>query len=411
MSTVLTSTHNLQRRLKAGARDSWVLVCSPNFLCLGLKKKWLVPALLLFSLILVPAVLQPTMDFILEKLYPPIENKQFFGLIDLSRADTRLKTRKSQSTYLLWTLAGMAIAASLIGYAPTVLVSAEDEKEKLLKSQRKASGVKGPFRLEGRYRIDAEIGTGAMGVVFSAFDQKLERQVALKELPSFFVRNPERRERFRREALTLAKLSHPGIVHIYDLLDDGDRMVLVMELVCGGTLEDLIAQRAPVAVAEACRLVDSICETLDHVHRAGIVHRDLKPANILVDEKLNLKITDFGLARLLQEDGLTLDGSVMGSPNYMSPEQAAGKASDHRADLYALGIIFYELLTGVPPFVGEPVAVLVQQLSVVPTTLQLIIPELGDEIAGLVMAMLSKNPDERLSDLRDIRARLQAMQG
>ncbi len=410
MSTVLSSAHSLSSRLKVGAKDSWDLVRSPDSLYLGLKKKWLVPTLLLLSLLLVPTVLLPATGFILEKIYPPIENKQLFGLLDLGHADARLEIRKSQSAYLLWTLAGVVIAAGLVGYAPIVRVSAEDQKGQPLKTQHQRSGVKGPFNLEERYRIDAEIGTGTMGVVFSAFDQKLERQVALKELPAVFVRNPERRERFRREALTLARLSHPGIVHIYDLLDDGDRMVLVMELVRGGTLADLIVQRAPVTVAEACRLVDSICETLAHVHQAGIVHRDLKPANILVDEQCNLKVTDFGLARLLQESGLTLEGSLMGSPNYMSPEQAAGKSSDHRSDLYALGIIFYELLAGVPPFEGEPAAVLVQQLSAVPASLQSKIPGLGDEIEGLVMAMLNKNPEERLSDEQDIRARLQAIQ-
>lgn len=411
MSTILSPKHSLITRLKAGAEDSWTLVRSPDSLYLGLKKKWLVPALLFLSLVLVPTLLLPATNVLLELIYPPVEKERLFGLINTTHADKRLEGRKAQSVYLLWGLSGIGILAGLIIYAPIVRFSAEVEKEKLLKALQDAAGVKGPFSLEERYRIDSEIGSGAMGVVFSAFDKKLERDVALKELPSVFVRDPDRRDRFRREALTLAKLTHPGIVHIYDLLDDGDRMILVLELVRGGTLEDLIASRAPVAVPEACRLVASICETLDHVHQKGIVHRDLKPANILIDERQNLKVTDFGLARLLQESGLTLDGSIMGSPNYMSPEQAAGKPTDFRADIYALGSIFYELLTGVPPFVGQPAAVLVQQVSDEPLPPQKRVKGLGSEVSDLVLAMLSKNPDERMSDFQDIHARLQSMQG
>ncbi|MBE0502421.1 MAG: serine/threonine protein kinase [Desulfuromonadales bacterium] len=410
MSTVMSSQHSLLIRLKTGAKDCWGLIRSPDTLYLGLKRKGVVPALLLLSLALVPLVLLPIANLTLEKIYPPITEKKLFGLLHSTAADERLEVRKSQSAYLIWTLAGVAVVIGLIGYAPIVRFSAEIEKEELLKSLQQASGVKGPLNLEDRYRVDDEIGSGAMGVVFSAFDMKLERNVALKELPSVFIRDSERRERFRREALTLAKLTHPGIVQIYDLLDDGERIVLVMELVKGGTLESLIANKAPFAVAEACRLVESISETLAHVHQKGIVHRDLKPANILIDENQNLKVTDFGLARLRQESRMTLDGSVMGSPNYMSPEQAAGQQTDYRTDIYALGIIFYELLTGAPPYTGELAAVMVKQISENPTPPSERIEGLDHEVDSLVMAMLNKNPDERLSDFHEIRARLQRLQ-
>lgn len=407
MSTVLSLKHNFYNQLKSGLKDAWALVRSPDSLYLGLKRKWLIPALLVLSLLLVPTVLIPTSDLLLEKLYPPIE-KKLFGLIKSTQKDKRLEIRKVQSGYLLWSLAGIGVLVGLVIYAPRIRYSAELEKERLLQSLHEASGFKGPINLEDRYRINEEIGSGAMGVVYSAFDKKLERDVALKELPSVFVRDPDRRERFRREALTLAKLTHSGIVQIYDLLDDGERMILVMELIKGGTLESLIETTAPLSVPEACRMINSICETLEHVHQKGIVHRDLKPANILIDDQHNLKVTDFGLARLLLESGLTLDGSIMGSPNYMSPEQASGRATDFRSDIYALGILFYELLSGEPPFQGEPAAVLLQQVSEPPPALQSRVQTVESAVSDLIAEMLIKDPEQRLSDFQVIRERLKA---
>ena len=245
-----------------------------------------------------------------------------------------------------------------------------------------------------------------MGVVYSGFDKTLERTVALKELPATSLRDPELRERFRREALTLAKLTHPGIVHIYDLLDDRRKMVLAMELVRGGTLEGVVDQGAPFAEAEAISMVLAIADTLAHVHQQGIIHRDLKPANILIDEHRNLKVTDFGLARLKQDSDLTLDGSVFGSPRYMSPEQAEGKSADFRSDIYSLGVIFYELLAGEPPFVGEPMAVMAQQVSKEPVAIVERVDNLSEDVASLVMEMLKKDPEERLADLDLIRESL-----
>lgn len=412
MSTVLsTSNQTLYQRLGAGLCVLWGLLREPDALYLGLKKKWLLPACLLLSLILVPVALVPTAHLLLEKLYPPVEKKLIFGLYTKTSTDERLEGRKAQAEVLLWTLSGAAVLVGLMLYAPTIRMAADAEKERLLDTLRRDIGGQGPFRLEDRYRIEEQIGSGAMGVVFSAFDKTLERPVALKELPAAYVKDPERRERFRREALTLAKLTHPGIVPIYDLLDDGDRMILVMELVGGGTLADLIAERAPVAVEEACGLIGQICETLDHVQQNGIVHRDLKPANILIDNRRQLKVTDFGIARLVRESGLTIDGSLMGSPQYMSPEQAKGKTSDFRSDIYSLGVIFYQLLTGSPPFSGEPAAVLLQQISDPPPSLQGRIAEPVDAVEQLVMAMLRKEPAERISDYREIARQLHALGG
>ena len=262
MSTVLLLKHGFLSRLKVGLRDSWSLLRSPDSLYLGLKKKWLAPTLLLLLLLLVPTVLIPSSHFILDKIYPSIEKEQVFGLFKTTHEDERLEVRKSQANYLIWALSGVGAILSLIIYAPIIRFSADTEKVRLLEKWQQTVGSTGSFNLEERYRIDSEIGSGAMGVVFSTFDKILERNVALKELRSTYVEDSERRERFRREALTLAKLTHPGIVHIYDLLDDGERMILVMELVKGGTLEDLIANQAPFAVPEASRLLIQICEAM-----------------------------------------------------------------------------------------------------------------------------------------------------
>lgn len=398
MSTVLSPRQNLLDRLRSGL-NAWItLLREPRFLLVGLRHKGAVPAALLLALLLVPTVLLPLSDAIVEKLYPPVESSTLFGLVDTTRSDERLEPRKVQAALLVWVLAGAGVLVGLLLYGPKLrLVAAVAETE-----DRQAHRP----TLPQRYRIVGEIGRGAMGIVYSAFDSHLEREVALKELPAFFLGDSERRERFRREAQTLARLSHPGIVQVYDLLDQDGRMVLVMELVKGGTLEQRLLDQGRFAVRDACRAVVAIAETLDYMHRNQVMHRDLKPANILLDVDGRLKVTDFGLARLLQDSGMTVDGSVMGSPNYMSPEQAGGRTTDQRADYYALGAIFYHLLTGEPPFAGEPAAVLLQQLNDSPKPPQELVEGLDPKLEQVVLGLLRKDPAERLADAGELTKRL-----
>lgn len=407
MSTVVSIKNNFPDRIKTGLNDSWFLVRAPGSLYLGLKKKWLVPGLLLLSLLLVPTLFLPITHMALEKIYPSTTKDKLVRLFKTNHQNELLATRKTQAAALLWLLFGTGVTFGLVLYAPVVRQASDDENMLLQKPPGDPLPENSLSGLDDRYTIKSEIGSGAMGVVYSAIDRTLERRVALKELPSVFVRDSERRVRFRREALTLAKLTHPGIVHIYDLLDDNRRMILVMELVSGGTLEDLIARKAPFSIDDTCRMIQSVCETLHHVHQNDIIHRDLKPANILIDERGNLKVTDFGLARLRQDSDLTIDGSIFGSPKYMSPEQAEGKTADHRSDIYSLGIIFYELITGAPPFNGAPALVMAQQISKEPTPPVQVVDSVTQDFSDLIMSMLVKDPDNRLVDLQEIRSRLQ----
>ncbi len=223
----------------------------------------------------------------------------------------------------------------------------------------------------GPYAVTAKIGEGGMGEVWQATDTKLKRQVALKILPEAFSADPERLARFQREAEVLASLNHPNIAAIHGLEEADDVRALVLELVEGPTLADRIKQ-GPIPLDEALPIAKQIAEALEAAHEAGVIHRDLKPANIKVREDGTVKVLDFGLAKAFQPDasdpGLsqsptisltaaaTQMGMVIGTAAYMAPEQARGKLVDKRADIFAFGVVLYEMLTGARPFAGDDVS-------------------------------------------------------
>ena len=195
----------------------------------------------------------------------------------------------------------------------------------------------------GKYRIVGQLGRGGMGTVYRAVDQTLDREVAIKVL------NPELADtkiikRFQAEATTLAKLNHPEIATIYELLRLETQLLIVMELVRGETLEKVSVRLGKIEPDRAAYLIDKVLSALEHAHRAGIVHCDIKPANVMVTEHGGVKIMDFGTARVRGAENGTLDGYMMGTPAYMSPEQVLGQELDGRADLYAVGVVFYRLL-------------------------------------------------------------------
>ncbi len=205
-----------------------------------------------------------------------------------------------------------------------------------------------------------------MGEVYQAHDTKLGRDVAIKVLPEAFAHDPERLSRFQREAKTLASLNHPNIAHIYGLEENGGSSYLVMELVPGDTLADRIKRDGAIPVVEALGIAKQIAEALEAAHEKGIVHRDLKPANIKVTPEGKVKVLDFGLAKAFSDDGsnqdiansptmsgaATMQGVILGTAAYMSPEQARGKQVDRRADIWAFGVVLCEMLTGEQLFAG-----------------------------------------------------------
>ncbi len=262
----------------------------------------------------------------------------------------------------------------------------------------------------GRYRLDNEVGRGGMGVVYQALDTALERTVALKELPLHLTARPELARRFRQEARLLARLSHPNIVQVYDLIEDGNRLWIAMEFVEGGTLADAIERAGTLAPTNAVRLGRQLAAGLGFAHEQGVIHRDVKPINVLLTSDGVPKLTDFGLAKLLESSVHTQEGSLLGSARYMSPEQAAGRAADGRSDVYSLGVTFYEMLCGRAPFEGETASVLAQHLSQDPTPLRERAPDVPPDLEALVMRMLAKDPRERPADPGGVARALSALE-
>src|SRR5471032_2849650 len=219
----------------------------------------------------------------------------------------------------------------------------------------------------GKYRIVEKIGRGGMGVVYRGLDETLDRQVAIKVISPELVED-ELVRRFRAEAVTLAKVNHPNIATVYELFRDDDRLLMVMELVNGQTFEQLIDRGGPMSNESAASLTGQILEALGHAHRVGIVHRDLKPANLMLTDAGIVNVMDFGIARVSGTERMTSDGLMVGTPAYMAPEQVRGEEVDGRTDLYAVGVVFYRLLTGKLPFpAASPVAMIQSQLNDQPT--------------------------------------------
>ena len=270
----------------------------------------------------------------------------------------------------------------------------------------------------GPYSVTAKIGEGGMGEVWQARDTKLDRNVALKVLPEAFTSDPDRLARFEREAKVLASLNHPNIGSIYGLEEAEGVKALVLELVEGPTLADRIKQ-GPIPIDEALPIAKEIAEALEAAHEQGVIHRDLKPANIKVKDDGTVKVLDFGLAKAFQPDAsdpnmsmsptisltaaATQMGMVIGTAAYMAPEQASGKAVDKRADVWAFGVVLFEMLTGARPFDGDDVSkTLAHVIAIDPdwSTLPTVVPPvLGTFLRGC----LEKNPKQRVQAIGDVR--------
>ena len=268
--------------------------------------------------------------------------------------------------------------------------------------------------LDGRYRLGAMIARGGMSTVYRGLDTRLDRPVAVKVMSPQYVADPTFLSRFEREARLAASLGHPGVVAMYDQGQDGDLVFLVMELVDGGTLRDLIRERGPLPVPVVLAVLDPLLDALAAAHAAGLVHRDVKPENVLISARGSVKIADFGLVRAVGSQTVATGDVILGTVAYLSPEQVATGVSDARTDVYAAGIVAFEMLTGRPPFEGDnPMSVAYQHVhSDVPAP-STRVDDVPAQLDELIVAATARNPDDRprdasafLAELRDVRTAL-----
>ncbi len=266
----------------------------------------------------------------------------------------------------------------------------------------------------GRYEIIGELGQGAMGVVYKATDPLIDRIVAIKTI-TLSLAQEEREEyeaRFYQEAKAAGRLSHPNIVTIYDVGRCGDIAYIAMEFLQGRELRDILNDEKLQPVDHVIDIVAQVAQGLAYAHEHGIIHRDIKPSNIMVGREGHVKITDFGIARMASSAVRTQTGMVLGSPKYMSPEQVMGKLTDQRSDIFSLGVMLYEMLTGHPPFMGENVnAIMYQTLNAIPqppSSLNVAVP---DMLNFIVAKALAKDVEHRYQNARDLANDLLACRG
>ncbi|MGW3655795.1 Stk1 family PASTA domain-containing Ser/Thr kinase [Streptomyces sp. NPDC005151] len=272
-----------------------------------------------------------------------------------------------------------------------------------------------PRRLGGRYELGSVLGRGGMAEVYLAHDTRLGRTVAVKTLRTDLARDPSFQARFRREAQSAASLNHPAIVAVYDTGEDYVDGVsipyIVMEYVDGSTLRELLHSGRKLLPERTLEMTVGILQALEYSHRAGIVHRDIKPANVMLTRTGQVKVMDFGIARAMGDSGMTMTqtSAVIGTAQYLSPEQAKGEQVDARSDLYSTGCLLYELLTVRPPFIGDsPVAVAYQHVREEPQTPSNFDPEITPEMDAIVLKALVKDPDYRYQSADEMRADIEA---
>lgn len=263
----------------------------------------------------------------------------------------------------------------------------------------------------GMFKLTRLLGRGGMGEVWMGFDTSLERNVAIKLMRKELLANQEAVRRFGREARAVARLNHSNIVHVYTFGEEDGLMYFVMEMVEGETVADRIKEAKQLPLDEAVRILIQAIEGLDYAHARGIIHRDIKPANLMLTPDFRVKIADFGLAKMVEQDTqMTAAGTTMGSPNYMSPEQARGSEADHRADIYALGITFYQMLTGELPFTAQsPLTVLLKHIQD-PLPEPMVLRTMQDgRVYSVIRKMTEKDPENRFQNYQGLAAALASL--
>jgi serine/threonine protein kinase len=265
--------------------------------------------------------------------------------------------------------------------------------------------------IAGRYELSTRLGVGGMSTVYLAFDRRLERQVAIKLLAEHLAGDSQFVTRFRREALSVARLVHPNIVQVFDFgIDEpSDSHFIVMEYVRGQSGAEILREQGMLPVDESLGIVSQACAGLDYAHRHGVVHRDVKPGNLLRAEDATVKLADFGIAKALyEESSITQVGSVLGTAAYLAPEQAHGEPAGPRADIYALGVVTYQLLSGRLPYEAQSLTELaLKQQSEAPQRLDDLVPAATPELAGAVDRALALDPADRFGSAEELRAALE----
>lgn len=265
--------------------------------------------------------------------------------------------------------------------------------------------------LDSRYQILKELGRGGMGIVFQAYDKQLKEQVAIKILSPLLSADPEALERLKREVSSARRVTHQNVIRIHDLSELGGLHFVSMEFFEGTQLKEFIRQNRPLSQMQVFLIAAQLCDGLEAAHAQGVIHRDLKSQNVILNAANQVKIIDFGLARSAQQQEMTATGLILGTPEYMAPEQVSGKKVDERADIYSLGIILYELFTGRVPFSGEsPISVGFQQIKDAPAKPTLLNAQIPVEVETVILKALEKDPERRYRSVAELRRALENAQ-
>lgn len=414
---------------------------------------------LIVLVLMVPFVLNPLIDIMLVNLFAPVSEKNLFGLFITEKQHPYLENAKTIAHWISWILACLICsylflrclpdaveharkrvreniykadqllkhmpAESILLYNAATQWNVDENYEKVLATKleglndslfdqldetviatvRESTPSSQAFShsvIADRYAVKKELGSGAMGNVYLAEDLRLKREVALKQLAPSLSSNKQLIARFRQEAVALARLSHPNIVQVYDFFEADGFFWIVMEFVKGGELEDTLNTHQELDQKESFRLLKQMAEALGYAHQQGVIHRDFKPANVLLTENSDIKVSDFGIAKLAQSSVQTQLNTVMGTPSYMSPEQANGESADERTDIYSLGIIFYQMLAGELPFKGDTKSIIAQHLSKQPPLIHESQDDVSAEVDQVIQKMLAKHPADRYQSMLEV---------